>query len=104
MPAADQTTSTRESLPDQSVTRHVVDLSTAAGRQEKPNARSSASGRELRRARIVITVRRTENYKQWLKENPLQAMIASEGSEGGEDGEVGMGASTTTTHSNLKQG
>ena len=37
-----------------------------------------ASGRELRRARIVITVRRTESYKRWLEENPLQAIIASE--------------------------
>jgi len=55
--------------------------------QEIPSAQPSttsssrggrASGRELRRARIVITVRRTESYKRWLEENPLQAIIASE--------------------------
>lgn len=45
----------------------------------------STGGRELRRARIVITVRRTESYKQWLQENPLQAIIAGH-TEGGEDG------------------
>lgn len=40
--------------------------------------RGSSGGRELRRARIVVTVRRTESYKRWLEENPLQAIIASE--------------------------
>jgi hypothetical protein len=44
---------------------------------------AGSSGRELRRARIVITVKRTESYKQWLEENPLQAIIASDG--GGDD-------------------
>lgn len=34
----------------------------------------SPGARELRRARIVITVQRTESYKQWLEENPLQAI------------------------------
>lgn len=44
--------------------------------------RSSGSGtRELRRARIVITVRRTESYKRWLEENPLQAIIAGDADE-----------------------
>ena len=40
--------------------------------------RRGSSGRELRRARIVITVRRTESYKRWLEENPLQAIIAGD--------------------------
>jgi hypothetical protein len=31
----------------------------------------------------VITVKRTESYRRWLEENPLQAMIA-----GDEDDEV----------------
>ena len=39
--------------------------------------------RELRRARIVITVRRTPAYKQWLDENPLQAVIAHGGDDEG---------------------
>jgi hypothetical protein len=47
------------------------------GQQQRP--RRGSSGRELRRARIVITVRRTENYKRWLEENPLQAIIAGDG-------------------------
>jgi len=37
--------------------------------------------RELRRARIVITVKRTESYKRWLEENPLQAIIAGDGGD-----------------------
>lgn len=42
-----------------------------------PQKGSKGSGsRELRRARIVITVQRTEGYKQWLEENPLQAILA----------------------------
>ena len=41
--------------------------------------RGRSSGRELRRARIVITLRRTESYTRWLEENPLQAMIANDG-------------------------
>mmetsp|Transcript_28570 Transcript_28570/g.42226 ORF Transcript_28570/g.42226 Transcript_28570/m.42226 type:complete len:207 (+) Transcript_28570:343-963(+) len=36
------------------------------------------STRELRRARIVITVRRTESYKTWLEDNPHRAVIASD--------------------------
>ena len=43
---------------------------------EEQERRSST--RELRRARIVITVRRTESYKAWLDENPLQAVIAGD--------------------------
>ena len=42
---------------------------------------SSSGGRELRRARIVITVKRTESYKRWLEENPLQAIIAGDADE-----------------------
>jgi hypothetical protein len=34
--------------------------------------------RELRRARIVITMKRTDCYKLWLEENPLQAVIAGD--------------------------
>ena len=41
-------------------------------------ARGRSSARELRRARIVITLRRTESYTRWLEENPLQAMIPSD--------------------------
>jgi len=44
--------------------------------QIQSSQRNTSGGRELRRARIVITVKRTESYKQWLLENPLQAIIA----------------------------
>ena len=47
----------------------------ARGRQ------GGSSGRELRRARIVITVKQTESYKKWLEENPLQAIIAGDGDD-----------------------
>lgn len=58
---------------------------TATTSQRTAPRSSTGGGRELRRARIVITVRRTDNYKQWLEENPLQAMIASDGGDGGEE-------------------
>ena len=45
-------------------------------------SRSTAGARELRRARIVITVRRTESYQRWLEENPLQAIIAGNTGDG----------------------
>ena len=57
--------------------------------QPTTQPRRGTSGRELRRARIVITVRRTESYKRWLEENPLQAIIAGDG-----DDELAEGAAT----------
>lgn len=53
--------------------------------QTPPAQRSAPGGRELRRARIVITVKRTDNYKQWLEENPLQAIIAGSTGDSDED-------------------
>lgn len=38
---------------------------------------SGAAHKELRRARIVITVKRTNDYKKWLDDNPLQDMITA---------------------------
>lgn len=46
---------------------------------------SGSGGRELRRARIVITVRRTESYRRWLDENPLQVIIAGDVDEADSD-------------------
>lgn len=45
-------------------------------RSRKPQGR--AKGSPLRRARIIITVKRTPEYKQWLEENPLQAAITGD--------------------------
>lgn len=50
-----------------------------------------ASGRELRRARIVITVKRTESYTQWLEDNPLQAIIAGDAGGSGDGDEKAAG-------------
>lgn len=50
---------------------------------------SSSANRELRRARIVITVKRTESYERWLEENPLQAILAGDGDD--DEGEPGDG-------------
>jgi hypothetical protein len=57
--------------------------------------RQTAS-RELRRARIIITVKRTENYKRWLEENPLQAIIAGDGDDD-EDNDHSVHAIETTS-------
>lgn len=46
-----------------------------SGRQQSQQQQN----RELRRARIVITVKRTEQYKRWLDENPYQAVLAGDG-------------------------
>lgn len=48
-------------------------------RSRKPQGR--AKGAPLRRARIIITVKRTPEYKQWLEENPLQAAITGDSEE-----------------------
>lgn len=80
--------------------RHRSDPSTASVAAQPPVAEGSADqpsqgtqgtsrqrgsgpsgGRELRRARIVITVKRTESYERWLQENPLQAIIAGNGDD-----------------------
>ena len=35
----------------------------------KPNSNQGKKGNPLRRSRIIITVKRTEDYKAWLDEN-----------------------------------
>ena len=55
---------------------------TQEGRPPSRQRREGKRGeRELKRARIVITVRRTEAYKQWLDDNPIQAIIAGDGDD-----------------------
>lgn len=51
--------------------------STGAGTKKAPQGRSKGS--PLRRARIIITVKRTKDYKTWLEENPHQ--ISGEGDD-----------------------
>ena len=50
----------------------------SSGSPQESQARRTSTGRELRRARIVITVKRTQSYKKWLEDNPLQAIIAGD--------------------------
>jgi hypothetical protein len=56
------------------------DVASAAGIDHPVEGvgRVTTTGRELRRARIVITVKRTASYKQWLDDNPLQNLIAED--------------------------
>lgn len=51
---------------------------TASTTRSSASSLSGSGSRELRRARILVTVKRTESYKQWLEENPTQrqAIIA----------------------------
>lgn len=65
------------SFPSETVPDH------AAAQQgpSRPRVPTAPGGRELRRARIVITVKRTESYERWLQENPLQAIIAGDGDD-----------------------
>ncbi|KAL7555364.1 hypothetical protein ACA910_007093 [Epithemia clementina (nom. ined.)] len=59
-------------------TSHAFQGTSSSGSPQDVQTRRTSSGRELRRARIVITVRRTHSYKKWLEENPLQAIIAGD--------------------------
>lgn len=77
----------------------VAAASQGEGSPDQPTQGSSrqrgsgaASGRELRRARIVITVQRTHDYERWLEENPLQAIIAGDGDDVVAGAEAGSGA------------
>lgn len=52
-----------ESKPHQGTTEQP-----SSGRSKK--SKGSSKGAEMRRSRIIITVKRTEDYKKWLEENP----------------------------------
>mmetsp|Transcript_19226 Transcript_19226/g.28721 ORF Transcript_19226/g.28721 Transcript_19226/m.28721 type:complete len:279 (-) Transcript_19226:564-1400(-) len=68
----------REKLPplDQSVaSAHSTERSVARGKRSQQGGRGKGMSGALRRARIIITVKRTEDYKTWLQENPLQATM-----------------------------
>jgi len=81
----------------------------AAQSTTMPTARNSASSlsgsgsRELRRARILVTVKRTENYKRWLEENPTQrqAIIAGTATMTAEDIVEGVSSSKNNDSSDM---
>jgi len=54
-------------------------------RQRKNITGGRVKGVPLRRARIVITVRRTQDYKKWLEETPYEAIVAGEDDMGEEE-------------------
>ena len=77
-----EASSTAESLPSLATKTaepggHPVGSAVVTKASPRP---ASSSGREMRRARIVITVKRTPEYAQWLLENPhsLDAAAAIE--------------------------
>ena len=62
------------------------------------NSASSLSGsgsRELRRARILVTVKRTESYKRWLEENPTQRQAIMAGTAAVTAEDIVVGGSTS---------
>jgi hypothetical protein len=69
----------RENLPPldhQSVaSAHSTERSVAQSKRSQQGGRGKGLSGALRRARIIITVKRTEDYKTWLQENPLQATM-----------------------------
>ena len=80
------------SIPDSkknimSVAQQAGQRSVTASSSKNPAPSSSGGSRELRRARILVTVKRTESYKRWLEENPSQrqAIIAGTASVTAED-------------------
>lgn len=85
------TTTASAAAADTDTGTNTVYVSTSSDRKKPPmisNAAASRKGistnssgvRELRRARILITIKRTDSYKRWLNENPLhhQAIITGE--------------------------
>mmetsp|Transcript_20423 Transcript_20423/g.29962 ORF Transcript_20423/g.29962 Transcript_20423/m.29962 type:complete len:132 (-) Transcript_20423:431-826(-) len=61
----DTTQSTTQKQPHQS--------GPAAQGKRSPPPKLPTSGKELKRARIIITVKRTPEYAQWLIDNPTGA-------------------------------
>lgn len=53
---------------------NIAGTGVGVGRMKKSGP-SSGGGKELRRARMIITVRRTDEYEKWLIDNPLQEDI-----------------------------
>lgn len=71
--------------------------STASITKTSVTSISGSGNRELRRARILVTVKRTESYKRWLEENPTQrqAIIAGTATVTAED--IAGGALSSST-------
>uniref|UniRef100_A0A7S2MJT3 DNA/RNA-binding protein Alba-like domain-containing protein n=1 Tax=Helicotheca tamesis TaxID=374047 RepID=A0A7S2MJT3_9STRA len=71
----------RENLPPPDTFAHSTERSMT--RIKKSQQKGKGMSGALRRARIIITVKRTEDYKTWLQENPLQAHATDEAEETG---------------------
>ena len=59
-------------------------------------------GKELRRARMIITVKRTDEYEKWLIDNPLQDEIAIVESEKRGGADLNTNESSTSKISNRR--
>mmetsp|Transcript_1276 Transcript_1276/g.2902 ORF Transcript_1276/g.2902 Transcript_1276/m.2902 type:complete len:264 (-) Transcript_1276:345-1136(-) len=66
----------QSSVQGQSAVDHAVGASEASMISSQGQSRAPVG--TLRRARIIITVRRTKAYEKWLEENPIQDVISSE--------------------------
>lgn len=53
-------------------------IGTSEASMTSSQGKSRAPVGTLRRARIIITVRRTKAYEKWLEENPIQDVISGE--------------------------
>jgi hypothetical protein len=58
--------------------RENIEQSLAAAHSSSPQSKQKSTAGALRRARMIITVQRTEAYKKWLEENPVQDIIAGD--------------------------
>lgn len=54
---------------------HSTERSVTRTKRTQQGGRGKGMSGALRRARIIITVKRTEDYKTWLQENPLQVTM-----------------------------
>ena len=79
------TTNTISSTDQQDSTVHAhtgIASEASSGQSQQPQKlNQKAKGSPLKRARIIITVKRTQEYKQWLEENPSQDIIAASGGD-----------------------
>lgn len=57
--------------------RENLEQSMASVQLSSHSKQKSAAG-TLRRARMIITLQRTEVYKKWLEENPVQDIITGD--------------------------
>jgi len=99
------TSSNTKETPSSSVSTNITDPNKESVRTTTTAAttrRSSSGGRELKRARILVTVKRTESYKRWLEANPLQRQAIIAGTVTATEDNI-VNVTTATEQPSLKQ-